>query len=680
MTLRLRHLRMRAITSAGPYGADIPFEPGLNVIWADNTKGKSTCMQAMLYVLGLEKMLSPRREIPLPHAMTTYLRRDDESEVEVSRSWVELEIENGAGNIITVHRPVKEEIVDTRLITVWSGPMLSKPATRSEARQYFVRDGGAFQREDGFLHFLEDFIGWDMPAVRKYDSPEGKLPLETVFPLFWVEQKAGWSAIPAAIPTYLRIREVHKRAVEFIMDLDVHKLELERERLKERFDTNARSWATVVEEMTRLARRAGAALAGLPMSPTQEAETLGRWVLTLFEGDEYVRVEQLFTALRARVAQLTTTAVPTVGAAAEGLMATLEALNRELDAVNRRRIDVHRTQQLKAADIVSLQGRVAALKEDLQKNQDVQKLQRFAGSAGTLTPDRCPTCEQGLVDALLSQEVLEAVMPIGDNIEYLRSQLKMFDDILTREQAEQRRLDDLAAIAASEVNELYGRIRTVKSDLTGPSGAPSATAVEERVRIEARIRDLEALVAALGDAEGRLHTLASELGELRRAWSLLPEDKMTASDRAKLTSLTASLRQLAHTFGFSTFPANELTIDEDSYRPQKEGYEIGFETSASDAIRLKWAYQLGLLELSQNHTTNHPGMLLLDEPRQQSSSKVSFGALLQRAAAHRKGDQQVIVSTSEDVETLVPILELLECNKTIFAGYVLQPVPSPEVL
>src|SRR3546814_16972439 len=55
-------LRLRAITASGPYGADIRFASGLNVIWADNTKGKSTCMQAMLYALGLEKMLSRSEE------------------------------------------------------------------------------------------------------------------------------------------------------------------------------------------------------------------------------------------------------------------------------------------------------------------------------------------------------------------------------------------------------------------------------------------------------------------------------------------------------------------------------------------------------------------------------------------------------------------------------------------
>lgn len=76
MTLRLRHLRLRATTSNGLYGADIGFGPGLTVIWADNTKGKSTCMQGMLYALGMERMLSPRREIPLPHAMTSFIETD----------------------------------------------------------------------------------------------------------------------------------------------------------------------------------------------------------------------------------------------------------------------------------------------------------------------------------------------------------------------------------------------------------------------------------------------------------------------------------------------------------------------------------------------------------------------------------------------------------------------------
>ncbi|MBZ9992979.1 hypothetical protein [Mesorhizobium sp. BH1-1-4] len=674
MTLRLRHLRMRALTSAGLYGADIRFELGLNVIWADNTKGKSTCMQGMLYALGMEKMLSPRREVPLPHAMTSFLKNDDESSETVIESAVSLEIQNGAGRVVTVHRPIKKDLVDNRLITVDFGPTLTDSDARFESRNFFVLDPGAAQREDGFHHFLEDFLGWKLPTVRRYDSPEGKLYLETIFPLFWVEQKAGWSAIPAAIPTYLRIREVQKRAVEFILDLDIHKIELERQRLQEKIDQNARDWHNLWEEIDRYVRRGGAKTEALPTRPTAMADELTKGHVLIAEKAGWLTLRSLLSQLRARVAELNAIEVPAVGASADHLVGELEVLNREVEAANRVRIEIYTARQLKQADVASLERRIKSLADDMQKNQDVQKLQRYSGSVGALTLDHCPTCEQALVDSLLSQEVLTAVMPIEDNIEYLRSQLNMFQDILKREQDEQRKLDMRAVQADRELNELYSRIRTIRADLVAPAGNPSAVAIEERVRAEARIRELETIQSIFDDTVERMQTLAATFKALLEILTALPSDKMSPPDKAKFETLTRLLRQQAREFGFKTFDPDELTIDEDTYRPQKEGYEIGFETSASDAIRLKWAYQLGLLELSHQHPTNHPGMLLLDEPRQQSSSKVSFGRLLERAAARQRSDQQVIVSTSEDIETLKEILARIKCKETIFPGYVLTPV------
>ena len=183
MTLRFQRLRLRAVTTGGLYGADIAFSPGLTVLWADNTKGKSTCMQGMLYALGLERMLSPRREIPLPHAMTAYLNTDDEGRVEVLESSVSLQIANAQGQVITVTRAIKAT-TDTRLVTIDFGAALSDGGSALERRDFFVFDPGAAQREDGFHHFLEGFLGWRLPQVRRYDAPETKLYLETVFPLF----------------------------------------------------------------------------------------------------------------------------------------------------------------------------------------------------------------------------------------------------------------------------------------------------------------------------------------------------------------------------------------------------------------------------------------------------------------------------------------------------------------
>ena len=224
-------------------------------------------MQGMLHALGMERMLSPSRGVPLPRAMTTYLTTDRGEELNLLESNVSLEIENGAEQIITITRPIKS-IVDHRLVTVEFGAALTDETATLQKREFFVRDPGAASREDGFHFFLEGFMGWDLPMVRRYDAPETKLYLETIFPLFWVEQKTGWSSIPAAIPTYLRIREVHKRAVEFILDLDVHKLELRRQQLDDLFAANTREWRAQWEELDRYARRNGAKIEGLPQAPT----------------------------------------------------------------------------------------------------------------------------------------------------------------------------------------------------------------------------------------------------------------------------------------------------------------------------------------------------------------------------------------------------------------------------
>ncbi len=371
-----------------------------------------------------------------------------------------------------------------------------------------------------------------------------------------------------------------------------------------------------------------------------------------------------------------TAPVPEVGSSADELERQLHVLNGKIESVNTERVKVYNAKQLKSADIESLKRRIKSLAEDLQKNQDVQKLQRYSGAVADLTPDHCPTCEQSLIDTLLSQDALTAVMPIEDNIEYLRSQVRMFEDILAREEQEIRTMEQTIARMDRELFEFYSRVRTLRSDLVSPGANPSAAAIEERVRSQGRIRELEGIQSALDDSIDSLKSLSAIYSGLLKERAELPSDKMSAQDKSKFNELSNFLREQAREYGFSTFDPDELTISEDTYRPQKEGFEIGFETSASDAIRLKWAYQLALLELDSEIATNHPGVLLFDEPRQQSSAKVSFESLLKRAALAKKRDQQVIFSTSEELANLQRITSKLDCAERIFPGYVIQPIKT----
>ena len=314
--------------------------------------------------------------MPLPHAMTSYLETDNKERHTVLESGVSLEIENGAGQIVTVHRTIKS-LVDNKLISVDFGPTLTDAKTTAKRRTLRRRSWCCAASRLGFHFFLEDFLGWKLPMVRRYNSADAKLYLETIFPLFWVEQKAGWSAIPAAIPTYLRIREVHKRAIEFIMDLDVHKLELRRLQLDDLIAANAREWRTQWEEVDKLARRSGGKTEALPQKPTSILSELDGAHVMIAENTEWLPLRALLSRLRSQVAASLATPIPEVGSSAADLERQLHDLNGKIETVNTERVKLYNAKQLKSADIESLKRRIKSLAE-------VPKIRRRAEAAAVL--------------------------------------------------------------------------------------------------------------------------------------------------------------------------------------------------------------------------------------------------------------------------------------------------------
>jgi hypothetical protein len=102
-----KQLRLRSITKTRIFGADIPFDYGLNVIQAHNTSGKSTSLQAIIFALGLERALGPQLSVPLPYAMRERIHEAEEAPYEVVlQSYVEVEVENDRGDVLVIHRDV----------------------------------------------------------------------------------------------------------------------------------------------------------------------------------------------------------------------------------------------------------------------------------------------------------------------------------------------------------------------------------------------------------------------------------------------------------------------------------------------------------------------------------------------------------------------------------------------
>ena len=672
MSLKISHIRLRVQTSAGLYGTDAPLGSGLTILHAPNTSGKSTLLHAFLYALGLEQMLSPKREIPLSFAMRQYLEDPTTGvQANVLESYVAVEIVNARGEYMTVHRNVISE-TNNKLVSVIEGPELSKGPGEYERRDYFVIDPGAAQREAGFHRKLARFMDWDLPTVKRYDGKDCLLYVETIFPLFFVEQKVGWTTIPGAIPTQFRVREVHRRAVEFLMDLDTHENELRRQDIELRAASARTEWTKTIDAIGALASASGLRVAALPGAPAAMEADVRNAYLEVSEAGGWRRLANRVTELAADLAVLEEQSIPAVETVAEGAAAEADQLASEIQMINAERTTIFRARQTELVQQASTVQRVIQLEEDLKKNKDALKLQKFGSMiARELDPNHCPTCEQSIDDALLPQGTLDTVMSLEDNIEYIDAQRKAFKRLTDRSVAIIRDFDLDLVTTGEDLRKQTARLRALRADLIAPSHAASASFIEERLRTEQRLNHLRDIDARFAEQINGLVDQVENWASLQAESKLLPSERLSSGDVEKIEVLEASIRKQLVKYGFNTFSPADLTVSKDTYRPEKEGFEIGFELSASDSIRLKWAYQLGLLDVARNRDTNHPGLVVFDEPRQQEAAPASVAGLLSQAGRTASSGAQILIATSEDLASVKNFVANVDHKLLAFDGRII---------
>lgn len=654
--MRIRQLKIDIQTEAGPFSCELDFSDGLVVVWADNSMGKSTCVRAILIALGMEAMLTTNRsELPIPPALTDMLENDDGEECTVLESHVYLEIENESNHRIVVHRTIRGER-DSNLISVINGPALSIPGQPYPSSDYFVNLSGAASREAGFHRFLAGFLGWDLPRVQTYEGNEYPLYLQCIFPYSVVEQTRGWSSITPPVPTQFRIRDVHKRVIEFILNLDAHKIAAKRQELMDERRRIETEWKTRRVRAEDLANAISGVVQGIPERPViswppQNTPTLflssdERWLpIGEFISKEQVELQNLTDQEIPRVQEITTAAELELADAERELRVKHAILSRRLGEI-----------EAEASEIDSLKHRIATLDEDIQRNKDVQTLQLLGSQVHTsIGSGTCPICHQNIQDSLVPLDEDQSVMSVADNIKFLTEQRRTYQGVLNNavhvQEARQRR----TVSDREELGTLRTRIRSLRTTLISDGRLPSAAAIQARLELEQLLsRHMEAFEKFESHMSDFDH-LSSQWKDIQAQLRTLPRDDTSQADQDKLKAWSKVCRQQLEQFGFRSLSIDGISISSDTYRPEHEGFDLQTSISASDLIRTIWAYLHGLLEVSRTVETNHPGFVLFDEPRQQSAKDVSFKELLSRASAAK--DDQVIFFTSENFERLASALD-----------------------
>ena len=656
-TMKIQALRLVARTVHGEVGRDIYFGDGLNLLRADNSSGKSTALQGIIYALGLEGMLSPSQRIPLPHAMTDNVSVGG-TDGRVIDSFVELEFANADGRVITASRSVVHRSKDKRLVTVSDGPKLTDPASYP-ATDYFVRRQGAAQNLAGFHRYLADFLGLQLPRVSRMDGSEGPLYLETLFPYFFVEQKHGWSGIQARIPSYLGIRDVGKRSAEFVLGLEAFDRVLQRQRIKSNMAELEAEWQAVQKQSIEVAKHSRVVIQQLPGRISQGIDDVSFVPSVSFE-DQWVTLEEANRRLRAEIEQLNVP-VPLTGDFAGQTEQELRQLDTSLRqslavaaglATERDELDSRLTQVV---------VRLGALREDLQRHKDSQVLESLGSDhAYSLIAEHvCPTCHQHLDDGA---DISSHAMSIAESIDFIQRQIATFEgtraDIERVISATEARQGSLAA----EIHGYRREIRAARETLSSANSTPSVAVISRRVTLESRIDELIMRSGDLGVLRQSMVDLSSQWHAQRTMLKGHTAAELSLQDTAKLNELEGSLRNQLRAYGFKSLDADSIDVDRATYRPTHEGFDLGFDLSASDMIRVIWAYLFGMLMVGRRNGGNHLGFLIFDEPRQQETARASFEALLANASASGGAGAQIIFATSEPSESLLSMLEGHEFN------------------
>jgi hypothetical protein len=644
--LRFGKMSISVTTDKGLFGLRHSFAPGMNIIRANNWAGKSTILRSLIYAIGLEGMFSPSQDTPLPHVLTDYIDLPD-GDAKVSESWVSVELINAKNKTITVSRSIAGA-TDRHLISVREGRALSDPDSAGVSVDYFVRTPRAAVSGRGFHHLLAEFMDWSLPRAAQFDGADSPLYLETLFPLLCVEQKLGWGRLPARFPTWLGVRDVRRRTIEFLLKLDAYEIAAERIAVQIELARIRTVWTENRVSAGKRATSVGTILNALP------AEPVTRWppevvpqIFLASKGTEWQPLPAHLAKLIVRQERLLQEPIPTSG---EDDSVTRAALVEAEDALSQREVVLRRTLESLESEISeadALQDRVASLREDQRKYKDLRKL-RELGSTNSVEIETgsCPTCHQAVSDSLMDLGQRAVPMSVEQNISFYEEQFQLFEAVLINARAAISASEAQVVAMREELDQLRARVRSLRETLTSTSNSPSVEAVSERLRLEERIASLRNLATFFQDTLGTFANLTDEWNAAMDRRRRLPAGTLSDSDEAKLRNLQERFQSQLNAYGFGSSDAKRVTISTSDYEPELTDINLAADAAASDVIRLQWAYLLSLLEVGVSTSSNHPRFLIMDEPQQQSVEDANFLEMLKHAASIP--DCQLIFATSHE--------------------------------
>jgi DNA repair exonuclease SbcCD ATPase subunit len=656
--LTLKGLKINISTNDGIFGQCLLFQKGLNVIRAENTSGKTTIISSIIYALGVEAVLSAKQGNTVLKSVLKEKIDFENKTYNVLESYILLEIENEKKEIITI----KRQIIGTQnsnLISIYFGSLITNENNQFKKEDFFLNQDGAAQRDKGFHKFLEKFMDIKLPFVPKYnDDKQIPLYIQTLIPLMFIEQVRGWSGIQATIPKIYGIEAVSNLTFEYLLNLDVMQNRLNRKEIKKELDKNKIEWNKISDYMESIAKEHNCYLESFPSITVElKKEDYPNFIFD-FESKK-VTSYQFLSLLREKLEKCNLNT--TLKIESKELQNKIDLLNKEIIILNGKLRENTIELMNEKNDLKRYEVQISELWKSIKNYKDIRTIVKLGSDEKiSFAEHKCPTCKSILEDSL-QKENFEP-MDLETNIKFLESQVDAIDILIKSNNNRISKLNQLE----NEIKQIIKEKRDLLSSFTKDANYSSVISegtIREKINLENEIKKLEYLNEILESSIENLILITSLYKENKEKLEGLPQNDFSDKDIEKLNKFGEQFLELLKSYGYSSIAKiYEIQITKNNYQPFLDGFDLTLESSASDNIRIIWAYSVALLYMTHWYKTNHFGFLIFDEPEQQRMKDTSSEQLYKTLSSVKISNMQSIIATSEDEKLLLEKIKGIKCN------------------
>ena len=619
------------------YGAAIPFKNGLNIIFGPNSVGKTSIVTGIIYGLGAEKGLGIFKTIQNPFKPEFYSKIDGKN---VKSSYLLLEISNGV-ETRTIFRYIKGKDVNIAAVKKCS---VDDFYTTKEATRLIISGEGVFL-ENGFQDFLFNFMGLNQVELPTYDNKLSKLYFENILPLFFVEQRAGWSQIQARQVTRYNIKDVKKVAFEYLFGLDRFNLHLSEIKVKE-LEARLKKYKDELyqkEENLLIIANAEKKDEILIVNTNVIGKT-SIYDYINYLGRKYNTESEFINQLSSENKEYEDSN--------EKLRDSLKALDYQYRKASEKVEKI-------TIEILGYENYLERIKANKYKNKQLKKIREISTE---LNITSCPVCEAKLGtqtndECILCHSELDKISTPAQNLIFLEDEENTFKKVISQRIFDRRKILEQRNVLKDKIKEYESQLEHQTKTFAGKEFAALRKRIlcadsthkemEKYARISQRWRDLEPLRENISLTSIELEKLKEEVSKYEQ----------TENDQTIINTIKENIQ--ANVFSLGLFKGNQSLIQaikldsNDNYTPYLDNYDIYNISSSSDNIRIILSYYLALLQASikfkKLNSVGFPNILILDEPKQQNLDNDSLIDSIGVIEKISSDDGQVILTTYSEL-------------------------------